>query len=460
MRGFLKTEKVFSILELNNAIKQIINHEFPDYVWVCGEIQDLRIRENKKHAYFNLVQKHPEIDEILAKVKAIIFEAAKVHIQYKLKTNNLSLFLRDGIEVKLLCRVNLYAKWGEYRLEVFDIDPVYTLGKVAQARQKILEELKKSGVLDKNKFCPLGVVSQNIGLITASNSAAYHDFLSELKKSGFKFTIFFIDCHMQGKFVETDILKALRYFNRLKEDCLDVIVITRGGGQTSELGVFDSRLIAQEVAKSKFPVISAIGHEINLSVLELASHSYFKTPTKVAHFLVERIKEFMQNIEALHEIILQKSASLLESKKKNLEIKTSKIFNLIQLYFLKHKQNLTKNETLITSQTCKIFKFNSHILHAAFKKIVANYKLNLSIKSRNLNAQEEKVKLLNPKNVLKRGFSITTAKSKALKNPSGLKKQQVIETVLYQGKLKSKVIEIKKRCSLLKLRRRNHEKRP
>jgi exodeoxyribonuclease VII large subunit len=172
----LKTERVYSILELNTTVRELIRIEFPDYIWVCGEIQDLRQRE---HINFNLVQKHSHADEIIAQVSAVIFANITSHIFEKIKESGALFTLKDDIEVKLLCKVDLYAKAGKFSLTVIDIDPVYTLGKVAQAREKIIEDLRQRGLLEKNKLLSFPELPLKIGLITSSDSAAYHDFINE-----------------------------------------------------------------------------------------------------------------------------------------------------------------------------------------------------------------------------------------------------------------------------------------
>src|SRR4029077_13028465 len=131
-------------------------------------------------------------------------------------------------------------------------------------------------------------------LITSYDSAAYHDFISELKRSGCAFKIFMVNSIMQGKNTEGSIIKALKVLEDIGE--MDVIVITRGGGSIAELSCFDSEKIALAIALSGIPVLSGIGHEINTTVADLAAHTFAKTPTAIAKFLVERLKEFIEGV--------------------------------------------------------------------------------------------------------------------------------------------------------------------
>ena len=102
---FLQTERVYTISELNSVVRNLLREEFSDYIWVCGEIQDLRERKDKPHIYFKLVQKHPELDEIIAQIKAIIFEEAKKKIFLRMREASPQFELKNNIEVKVLCKV-------------------------------------------------------------------------------------------------------------------------------------------------------------------------------------------------------------------------------------------------------------------------------------------------------------------------------------------------------------------
>ncbi|RKY67611.1 MAG: hypothetical protein DRQ24_12650, partial [Candidatus Latescibacterota bacterium] len=169
----VNTAKIYTVLEVNNLIRESLKDTFPETIWVCGEIQDLRRRE---HINFTLCQKHPTDDSVIARVKVVIFENTVSYIEKRLKLADSRLILKKDIEVKLLCRVDFYPKSGQVSLVVFDIDPIYTLGRIAQSRQRIIERLKTKGLLERNKALQLPDVPLKIGLITSVDSAAYHDF--------------------------------------------------------------------------------------------------------------------------------------------------------------------------------------------------------------------------------------------------------------------------------------------
>ncbi|MCM8757753.1 MAG: exodeoxyribonuclease VII large subunit, partial [Candidatus Omnitrophica bacterium] len=313
----LKTERVYSIRELNSEIRGILNREFPEFVWVHGEIQDYDKNKHKQNIYFKLCEKHPEVNEIIAQVSAVIFENRKPIITKILKQAENQLELKDDLEVKLLCKIDFFSKSGKLILIVEEIDPVYTLGRLAQTRQRIIEELKIKGLLDKNKKLMLAAVPLNIGLITSYNSAAYNDFLDELKRSGFGFKIYFFNSSMQGKNVEPDVCRALEIFDRIQ--FLDLVVITRGGGSTADLSWFDNKIIAQTIANFRLPVLTGIGHEINRTITDLVAHTYAKTPTAIAQFIVERVKNFIDTLNEEADSIIRQVDKILTKEKQRIE---------------------------------------------------------------------------------------------------------------------------------------------
>jgi len=473
----LKTEKVYSVLELNTAVRKLIHSEFPEYIWVYGEIKDLKISRNKRHIYFDLVQKHHDTDEIVAKVGTVIFEGRKQRIFKRIKETEGAFELKNDIEVKFLCEVDLYPKNGNYNLIIVDIDPVYILGKLAQNRQKIIEELKKENVFDKNKLLSLSPLVLKIGLLTAYESAAYHDFISELKNSGFGFEVLLRSCHMQGKNTESDIVGAIRFFNSLSKDKPDVIVITRGGGSSADLSWFDNKRIAYAIINSKLPVITALGHEINISITDLVAHTALKTPTKAAHFLVERVNDAWSSLEDIQDSLIRETNRFIDSVLILLERSLNQINNFVSVYFRDHHEDITRKKSLIFnnvfhfintelsnilasshrvnssasfcfrsqkgeladkerfvfSRVSQYIKRESGKIDDSFIMLKKCYNSILQKACRDTKFIEEKVNILNPSNVMSRGYSVSYKDNKLIKYSSNLKKGDRIRTVFFKG---------------------------
>ncbi len=407
-------QEFLTVSELNNFIRDVLSSGFPQAVWVTGEIQELK---DKKHLYFTLSEKDKGSSEIIAKAGVIIWANTRLRIESILSRAENAFALKDGIEVKLLCKVDFYPAFGQVRLIAESIDPIYTLGKIAQDRQRLIAALKQKGVLDRNKRLALPRVPLNIGLVTSYDSAAYHDFIDEIKKSGFGFKVFVANALMQGKGAEASVVKALNVLNSME---LDVLVITRGGGSVTELGCFDSEKIAVAIAESRLPVVSGIGHEINTTVTDLAAHTFVKTPTAVARFLIGRVEEFLLHLNEKQEDMVRRAQEYVKLEQRRLR---------------DYATALVRTPTMLVKEPKR------RLDHAreGLKKIIQLHLVNSRAKIENY---RKLVGMADPKNTLKRGFSITRdSKGRTVRSIKGIKKGEVLTTLLQDGQVLSDVRE-------------------
>ncbi len=432
-------DKVFSVLELNSTVRNLLRESFPQTIWVCGEIQGFRPERNKRHIYFELVQKDADSDNILAKVKIALFAGKRPLIERRIAETKGAFKLSNDIEVKILCEVSLHPPTGQYSLIVHDIDTVYTLGKVAQNRLKIIEDLKKRGLLNRNKLCDLALVPLNIGLITAYDSAAYHDFTNELALSGYGFKVWACNCHMQGKAVEPDVLKALSFLNKTVANKLDAIVITRGGGSTADLSFFDNKKIAENIAASKFPVISALGHQIDSTITDMVSHTICKTPTKAAQLLVERVKGVMDELDNLTEQIPNRASQLIIKSSQGLANLSVKLESASSRFFRIHREELLNRKHRVVNSAKMIVTKEKDALKLSLKNLKLFPPKIIKAAIEKIKYLQEKIKILDPKNTLKRGYSITLKGGKAIKSFDSLNINDEILSVFYEGEVLSKI---------------------
>jgi exodeoxyribonuclease VII large subunit len=414
------SDEFLTVSELNHFIRDVLNSGFPKSLWVCGEIQGYDRGKDKKHVFFELSEKDPVTREITARIGLVIFAQARPKIEAILKKAENAFELKDDIEVKFLCKVDFYPGHGQVRLIVESIDPVHTLGKIAQDRQRLISLLKQKGILDKNKQLPLADVILNVGLITSYDSAAYHDFISELKRSGYAFKIFLINTIMQGKNTENSVIKALRTLEGVGG--LDVIVITRGGGSIAELSCFDSEAIAMAISRSGIPVLSGIGHEINTTVTDLTAHTFAKTPTAIAKFLVDRLKEFVEGIDE----------------------RQRRIIEILRWTLKSHHQRLASITEAINKAPAVRFKGSKKLLDSSLENLKKTIYLRLQNSRTKIKQYQDLVQMADPKNTLKRGFSITRSQEgrliRSIKEIKGIKG---ITTQLEDGIIKSEVKEVK-----------------
>jgi len=435
-------ETYFSVSELNSFIKGVINNGFPEKMWICGEIQQYDRNKGKRHVFFELVEKNPRSKDIIAKIGLVIFANRKFFIEDVLKRSENAFLLKDDIEVKFECRVDFYAPHGVVRLIVENIDPSYTLGKLAQEKQRLIALLKKEGVFEKNKLLDLTEVPLKIGLISSDDSAAYNDFLSELNKSKIGFQIYFRNALMQGKKSEEDVCCALDDLEKIKN--LDAIVITRGGGSLADLSCFDSKKIACKIASLSIPVLSGIGHEINITITDMSAHTYAKTPTAIAQFLVASVTEYVDALDQNGIHILTIAQQRVRSEKQRLKNFAGRLQNSTLEYLRAHDQKLIRFQEVLKHRPQGILenakKTLEHMKTDLNKSVEALF-FNLNNK---LSTCQKILDIANPVNILKRGFTITRFKDgKIVKSLADIQGACEIETELVDGIIESNVIKVK-----------------
>lgn len=433
------TEPILTVSQLNGYIRDVLNMGFPQSVWICGEIQGFNRNKDKTHVFFDICEKDPASKDVLARIGVVIFANRKAIIAEILKSQENAFELRDDIEVKLLCKVDFYPPHGAVRLIVESVDPVYTLGKIAQEKQRLIALLKSKGILDKNKSVAWPLVPLRIGLITSYDSAAYNDFLSELRQSGFGFQLHVLNTLMQGKGAETQVCSALEYFNKI--DNIDLIVITRGGGSLADLSCFDSQSIAEKIAQSRLPVLSGIGHEINITITDLAAHTFQKTPTAVAQFIVTAVKNFLTQMEDKVSVMIRFALDSLEEEKKKLKTLARALASDMGAFLKSQGQQmdfksdvllkgtvrrLAQAKTELKEGTATLLRAADQQLRAAEHKMVTSKRL---------------IEMVRPQNTLKRGFSITKDRSgKLIRSCQDVAEGDFIQTMLEDGVIDSKVL--------------------
>lgn len=406
-------QKTYTILELNTEIKQVLLGSFPKLIWVRGEISDFDKNKNKKHIYFVLQEKNPDKDQIISQIPATIFNSDIKRILKKFQEANLGNELKDGIEVRVLCKLDLYPPHGHYGIIIKDIDPEYTLGKLAQSRETIVQYLKSKNLLDKNKRTCLPLVPQTIGLISQLDSEGYTDFIGELKKSRFYFKIKFYNASVQGEKVELEICEALDYFDQQRN--IDAVVIVRGGGSKTDLSWFDNKKIAEKIAFMQTPVITGIGHKTDFTITDMVAFSFHQTPSIVATFFVERMNDFLDRINSLSVEITHNSQNRTKLGLQNL-IEIKKQINRESTLFLERdKEELRENRKNLLFY-CKEFFKN-------IRETIKQYSLRIDSSD--------------PINIIQLGFSVSRVSGKTIKSIKEIKTGQNMVTVVSDGEIKS-----------------------
>ena len=200
--------------------------------------------------------------------------------------------MHDGVEIRIRGQLTYYPPQGRVQLVMSLIDPQFTLGRMAEARQALLDRLSDEGLLDRNHQQPFPELPLRIGLVTSDGSAAYHDFVDELTASGYPFRITLVDSRVQGIDAVPGLAAALELPGADSGFDVDVMVVVRGGGARTDLAVFDHEIVARAIAACPVPVVVGVGHETDRSVADEVAHTSVKTPTAAARSLIEAVAEF------------------------------------------------------------------------------------------------------------------------------------------------------------------------
>ncbi len=450
-------ESSFSLYELNKRIKNTIHSSFSDTYWVVAEISEIR-EVRSGHCYLELIEKDEKTEQIIAKCRANIwaytYRMLKPHFMQSTGQQ-----LSSGIKILIRVSIDFQEVYG-FSLNVRDIDPTYTLGEMAQRKQAILKQLAEEGVIDMNKELIVPLVPQKIAVISSPTAAGFGDFCDQLNNNpqGYKFYIKLFQATMQGERTEESVVQALEQIYK-HEDIFDVVAIIRGGGSTSDLMCFDNYWIAYNIAQFPIPVFSGIGHERDETVVDYVAHTRLKTPTAVAEHLLELVSDFDARLTGLKDRIIQETRETLSQHRIRFDHISKNFKPLVKNAILTNENQLTKLAHQVESQTKNYLKNKDHQL-IQFSRNLSNSSQNLILdKTQNLNqykqrlAQElrflfkeennklsmmEKTKeLLDPKNILKKGYSITTINGKAVKDADSLIDGDKITTQFSNGRVDS-----------------------
>lgn len=294
----MKKLNAITVKQLSKYLKSVIKEDFIlNNIFIVGEIVNLRVT---MFSYFSL----KEDDETISCVK---FD------------NDFD--FSDGDKVLIKGYLNLYTKDSRYQIIVKDVQE-YGVGESSIILKKLKEKLLKKGYFDNDNKKNIPNIPYKIGLITGLNSAAYYDFFKVLSDNNYNCQVYYYNSLVQGKSAEIDIVNGLDILDEYK---LDLIVLTRGGGSKEDLSIFNSELIADKIFELNTPIITAIGHDIDLSISDLVSDKFLSTPTKAAEYIVRQNVKYKENLYNINRFINQNIQNIIANFEKSLKLINSKI---------------------------------------------------------------------------------------------------------------------------------------
>lgn len=280
-----RMEEKMTLLDLQERIKRGIEDAVPSVVWVTAEIGELN-NHYSGHCYLDLIDYKQGNRGVVAKARGVIWGSTFRVLKPYFETTA-GVPLAKGINVLVKVQVSFSPIYG-LALNILDIDPSYTVGELELKRQQTIARLKEEGCMDMNSQLQLPALPRRIAVVSSRTAAGYRDFVKQLQgnEGGFRFTVELFHAQMQGEEAPASVVAALEQI-ALREDEFDVAVIIRGGGAAMDLVCFDDYNMAVNIAQFPLPVITGIGHDHDFHIADMVAHTWLKTPTAVADFLVE-----------------------------------------------------------------------------------------------------------------------------------------------------------------------------
>lgn len=404
----MSEKRIFPLSKLTEAIENVINTYCSRPVWVKAEIVKLNHYKHTGHCYPDLVEKKD--GKIVAELRGNIWRSNFEMINEKFR-KVLNEELRDDMTVVVQATVTYHSVYG-LALNIQDIDPEYTLGELARQRAEALKKLNAEGLIDANKLKTLPRLPKTIAIISVSSSKGYQDFINVIENNpwNYQFHCKLFPAILQGERAVSTITAQLKRISKHRK-LFDAVAIIRGGGGEIGLSCYDNYVLAREIAAFPIPVLTGIGHSTNETVSELVSYKSFITPTKIAEFLLQEFHNFSQPLKENMQKIMS-AANLLFERQETQIARVSSSFGFLAERILERDKN-------------KLRTFDQILL--------AGSKVLLKQETYELKNIENTVALLSPKNILKRGYSITRKDGKIVKDAAILTKGDLVETEFYSG---------------------------
>ncbi len=393
-------EAPLSISQLNWYIKNLIENSLPK-VWAEGEVSDLS-RPSSGHLYFTLKDDRSQI-------RAVVWRSTAQRVPFELK---------DGLSVICCGAVEVYPPRGSYQLIISQLQP-QGMGPLQLAFQQLHRKLTAEGLFAAERKKALPKFPKRLGFVTSPSGAAIHDFLEAAKGLWPDLELVIIPARVQGESAPDDLVRGIRLAQRFTPS-LDALIVGRGGGSMEDLWGFNHESVVRAIASCPIPTISAVGHEIDVTLCDLAADARALTPTHAAQLLLPNQSEIGTHLEQLRRRTDRAIVNQFQAARKRLE-------------------NLSERSVLA----------RPHELHLQRRQMVDEWELRARNAAWNLlRTEQERVsslaratEALSPLNVLARGYSLTQSSQtqKPIRSSSDVRLGDQVETILADGQITCRV---------------------
>lgn len=441
MSEHIYNKQVFSLKEVVHSIQKTLAQRYTSAFWVKAEMIRLNHYPHSGHCYPDLVEKSD--GKIVAQIRANLWKNDYLRINARF-LSVLKEPLKDGIKILFAARIGFDPVHG-LSLHILDIDPAFTLGDLEKEKQETIDQLKKENIFYKNKTHTLPLLPQRIAVISVETSKGYADFLKVIEKNewGYRFFHFLFPALLQGENAVFSIISQLERIKKVKHH-FDVVAIIRGGGGDIGLSCYNHYELAKEVALFPLPIITGIGHATNETVVEMIAFQNNITPTKMAEFLIRKFDDFYMPVHKAEERIVRITKALITNE-------NARFQNTVKYFRSVTNGRLIQNKNFLRTQSVSLIRQTNFFYERSMQQInECKNRLNKEIfyffknKKTELEHAQKNVKNLDPKNILKRGFSITLMNEKPVTHFHEVKQGDHIKTILYNGQLTSEIRSIQK----------------
>lgn len=394
--------KYLTISQINEYVKMRIDSDANlKKIFIKGEISNFK-NHTRGHLYFTLKDDN-------SRLSAVMFSSSAVNLKFTPE---------DGMNVLVEGRLSCYPAQGTYQIYVDKME-MDGLGNLYLEYEKLKKKLSEEGLFDELRKKPIPKYPSKIGIVTASTGAAIKDILSTIKRRYPICETILFPSLVQGAGAAPDIVKQI---NKAQEYDLDILIVGRGGGSIEDLWAFNEEIVARAIFESKIPVISAVGHEVDFTIADYVADLRAPTPTGAAEMAVPVLSEVITSIENLK---IRLRENILKTLKQS------------ELRFNKVKDSFILSNPLAMYEV-KEEKLNNYI------NVLNKYINDILVEKRHkLNIDLNSIKLLNPVNIMEKGYSLVKVKDKIICKAEDLKVGEKIDIKLHKGEVIAEVKEIK-----------------
>ncbi len=412
--------KIYRVSEVNSYVREVLT-SIPLFnnISVRGEI--INLKKYARAFYFTL----KEADE--ARVSAVVFNIAAFPAS-----------LKDGDEVVVTGRISLHEKSGTYQLIGNEV-VYYGLGAKLVELKALYEKLAKTGIFADDKKLPLPRYPKRIGVIAPKDSAALADIISNIERRYPLVTLVIKTAIVQGDLAPNSIKAA---YTAISQQDVDLIIIARGGGSSDDLWAFNDENVVLTFAKRTVPLISAIGHEIDTTLIDYLSDARASTPTAAAELAVPHQDDITQTLNSYEARIINSFTNLIANYTHKVSALSSRpVLINYQATLSVINDRLDSLSTKLRNLTMHKVKDAENVINVLIPQFTTFSQKIIAVPKEELVSLDAKLETLNPKQVLKRGFAFVTKNENVINKAQSLQKHDIIKIQFSDGNVIAKVEE-------------------